>query len=82
MPVTHHRGITAPAHVILAMLTEGAGVPNGLFAECGVRTRGVAQNLLDALGVVGQPRATYLRQRQATERRQRAARLSRHKRER
>jgi len=61
MPVTHHRGITAPAHVILAMLTEGAGVPNGLFAECGVRTRGVAQNLLDALGVVGQPRATYLR---------------------
>jgi len=23
-------------HVILVMLTEGAGVPNGLFAECGV----------------------------------------------
>lgn len=62
------------AHVILAILTEGGGVPKGLFAECGVDTARLREDLLDALGVVGQTRATYLRQRQATERRQRAAR--------
>ena len=61
------------AHLILAMLTEGEGVPNGLFRECGVDTDRLREDLLDALDVSGETRATYLRQRRATERRQRAA---------
>src|SRR5688572_2073223 len=36
-------------HVILAMLTEGEGVPNHLFAECGVDTVRLREDLLDAL---------------------------------
>ena len=62
------------AHVILTMLTEGHGVPNGLFRECGVDTDRLREQLLDALAVTGETRATYLRQRQAAERRQRAVR--------
>ena len=61
-------------HVILAMLTEGEGVPNHLFAECGVDTARLREELLDALDVAGETRATYLRQRQAREQRQHAAR--------
>ena len=62
------------AHLILAMLTEGEGVPNALFSECGVATDRLREDLLDVLGVAGETRAAYLRQRQATERRQRAVR--------
>ncbi|CAA9487183.1 MAG: hypothetical protein AVDCRST_MAG67-2208 [uncultured Solirubrobacteraceae bacterium] len=67
-------GDPTDAHLILAMLTEGAGFPNGLFRECGVDTARLREDLLDALDVGGATRAAYLRQRQATERRQRAAR--------
>lgn len=67
------------AHLILAMLTDGEGVPNHLLAECGVDTARLREDLLDALDVAGETRATYLRQRQATERRQRAARSPGHK---
>lgn len=65
-------GEPTDAHLILAMLTEGAGVPNGLFRDCGVATDRLREDLLDAL-----TRAAYLRQRRATERRQRAARTPR-----
>ena len=65
------------AHLILAMLTEGEGVPNALFRECRVDTARLREDLLDALGVAGETRAAYLRQRRATERRQRVARTRR-----
>lgn len=67
-------GDPTDAHLILAMLTEGEGFPNGLFTKCGVDIARLREDLLDALGVTGETRAAYLRQRQATERRQRAAR--------
>lgn len=54
------------AHLILAMLTEGEGVPNALLRECGVATDRLRDDLLDVLGVAGEARAAYLRQRQAT----------------
>lgn len=65
------------AHLILAMLTEGEGLPNRMFSECGVETARLREDLLDALDVAGETRAAYLRQRQATERRQRTARTHR-----
>lgn len=70
-------GEPTDAHLILAMLTEGAGVPNGLFRECAVDADRLREDLLDALDVTGDTRAAYLRQRRATERRQRAARTPR-----
>jgi hypothetical protein len=40
-------------------------VPNHLFVERGVDTARLREDLLDALVVAGETRATYLRQRQA-----------------
>lgn len=60
-------------HMILAMLTEGEGVPHHLFTECGVDAARLREDLLDALDVAGETRATYLRQRQTRERRRQAA---------
>lgn len=56
-----------PAHVLLAMLTEGEGVPNALFRELGVNVAKLRGDLLDALDVPSDTRKTYLDQRTAYE---------------
>jgi len=65
-------------HLLLAMITEGGGVPNVLFAEASIDLPRLREDLLDALEVSDQARETYLRQRTATERaRHRRARQQR-----
>jgi ATP-dependent Clp protease ATP-binding subunit ClpC len=63
------------AHLLLAMITEGGGIPNKLFAELGVDVARMREDLPDALEVSDDARRTYLRQRRAAERagRQRAS---------
>jgi hypothetical protein len=63
------------AHLLLAMITEGGGIPNKLFAEFGVDVARMREDLLDALEVSDDARRAYLRQRRAAERarRQRAS---------
>ena len=56
------------AHTLLAMLTEGEGVPNALFRELGVDVGKLRIDLLDALDVPSDMREMYLRQRIASER--------------
>lgn len=56
------------AHVLLALITEGAGIPSTLFAEFDVDVPKLREDLLDALEVSEDCRATYLRQRTRTER--------------
>jgi ATP-dependent Clp protease ATP-binding subunit ClpC len=56
-----------PGHLLLAMITEGAGIPMALFDEFGVDVGSVREDLLDALEVPGDLRELYLRQRTAYE---------------
>lgn len=53
------------AHLVLAMITEGGGVPKGLFAELGVDVGQLRDDLLAALDVREDLRGLYVRQRQA-----------------
>ncbi|MDP8908230.1 MAG: hypothetical protein M3N47_03765 [Chloroflexota bacterium] len=62
------------AHLLLAMITEGGGVPNVLFAELGVDVGQVRDDLLTALDVPQDLRGLYVRQRQAYEHAQQNAR--------
>jgi ATP-dependent Clp protease ATP-binding subunit ClpC len=55
------------AHMLLAMITEGAGVPNALFREFGVDVDKLRVDLLEALDVPRDLREAYLRQRTANE---------------
>lgn len=55
-------------HLLLAMITEGQGIPNTLFAEASIDVARLREDLLDALEVSDQARENYLRQRTATER--------------
>ena len=55
------------AHLLLAMLTEGEGVPNHLFGELGLDVRKLRMDLLEALHVPAGVREVYLRQRTAYE---------------
>lgn len=55
------------AHTLLAMLTEGEGVPNALFREVGVNVVKLRADLLGALYVPDDMRDMYLRQRTATD---------------
>ena len=56
------------AHTLLAMLTEGEGVPNALFRELGVDVGKLRMDLLEALDVPSDMCEMYLRQRIASER--------------
>lgn len=56
------------AHTLLAMLTEGEGVPNALFRELRVDVARLRMDLLEALDVPSDMREMYLRQRIAYER--------------
>ena len=56
-----------PAHILLAMITEGGGIPMSLFKELGVDVRKMREDLLVALDVPDDLRETYLRQRIAYE---------------
>ena len=55
----------ARAHTVLAMLTEGEGLPNALFRELDVDVGKLRKDLLDALDVPHDMREMYLRQRAA-----------------
>ncbi len=55
------------AHTLLAMLTEGEGVPNALFRELRVDVPKLRDELLGALDVPSDMREMYLRQRTASE---------------
>ncbi len=55
------------AHRLLAMITEGEGIPMHLFKELGVDVGKVREDLLDALDVPADAREMYLRQRTAYE---------------
>ena len=54
-------------HLLLAMITEGGGLPNRLFTEIGVDVGQLRDDLLTALDVPEDLRALYLRQRKAYE---------------
>lgn len=54
-------------HLLLALITEGKGVPMRLFVEFGVDVLKLREDLLDALDVSDDVRETYLRQRTAVE---------------
>lgn len=54
-------------HLVLAMITEGGGVPNNLFAELGVDVGQLRDDLLAALDVREGLRGLYVRQRRAYE---------------
>lgn len=55
-------------HLLLAMLTEGAGIPNVLLRELDVDVGKLREDLLEALDVPRDIREIYLRQRIASER--------------
>jgi ATP-dependent Clp protease ATP-binding subunit ClpC len=55
-------------HMLLAMITEGAGVPMALLKERGVDLEKLREDLLDALDAPSDLRANYLSQRTAVER--------------
>ena len=55
------------AHTLLAMVTEGGGVPNALFRELDVDVAKLRGDLLEALDVPSDVREMYLRQRTAYE---------------
>jgi ATP-dependent Clp protease ATP-binding subunit ClpC len=59
-------------HLLLAIITEGGGVPTRLFNELKVDVARLRDDLLTALDVPGELRDAYLRQRQSYERAQRA----------
>jgi ATP-dependent Clp protease ATP-binding subunit ClpC len=61
-------GSPGHAHTLLAMLTEGEGVPNALFRELGVDVGKLRMDLLEALDVPTDMREMYLHQRTAYER--------------
>lgn len=63
-------GATRPSdsHLLLAMLTEGAGIPNGLFHELGIDLDALRTDLLDTLDTTRELRELYVRQRKAAER--------------
>ncbi|MCA1678765.1 MAG: Clp protease N-terminal domain-containing protein, partial [Actinobacteria bacterium] len=54
-------------HTLLAMLTEGDGVPKALFRELDVDVQMLRADLLEALEVPDDLREIYLRQRIAAE---------------
>lgn len=55
------------AHTILALITEGGGVPIHLLIELGVDLGELREDLLDALEVPREEREMYTRQRKASE---------------
>ncbi len=55
------------AHLLLAMITEGGGLPMHLLAELDVDVGQLREDLLTALDVPDDVRGTHLRQRQAYE---------------
>ena len=55
------------AHLLLAILTEGNGVPSGLLRELEVDLGALRMDLLEALDVPSDMREMYLRQRMASE---------------
>ncbi len=57
-----------PAHTLLALITEGEGVPNALFEELGVDVEKLREDLVNTLDVPDDMRRIYLRQRSASER--------------
>jgi len=56
-----------PAHMLLALITEGEGSPARLFNDFGVNLGKMREDLLAALDVPGDEREMYLRQRIASE---------------
>ena len=64
------------AHLLLAMITEGGGVPMHVLAELNVDAGQLREDLLTALNVPEDLRGLYLRQRQAYEHTQQKARAS------
>ena len=56
-----------PGHTLLALITEGEGVPNALFKELGVDVGKLREDLVEALGVPDDMRQIYLRQRAASD---------------
>ena len=60
-------------HLLLAILTEGEGVPDHLLDALGVDVTKLRLDLLDALDVPADLRDAYLRQRTAVERAKRSA---------
>ncbi len=64
-------------HVVLAILTEGEGVPNHLLHAVGVDLAKLRLDLLEALEVPADLREAYLRQRLAAEQARRAPKASR-----
>jgi len=67
-------------HLLLAILTEGEGVPNHLLNELGVDVAKLRSDLLDALEVPTDLRDSYLRQRTAVEQARRPPKADRHRR--
>lgn len=59
-----------PGHMLLAMITEGAGVPTHLFNELGIDIGKLREDLLTALDAPGDQRQIYLGQRIASEQEQ------------
>lgn len=57
----------SPAHLLLAMITEGGGIPVHIFNELGVNVGKMREDLLDALEVPDDLREIYLLQRRAYE---------------
>ncbi|MDQ3644319.1 MAG: GNAT family N-acetyltransferase [Actinomycetota bacterium] len=62
------------AHTLLAMITEGGGVPIQILTELGVNLTELREELVNALGVPDEEREMYLRQRAAYEAAQRSLR--------
>jgi hypothetical protein len=60
------------AHILLALITEGHGIPMHLFIELGVDVTKVREDLINELDVPDEMRETYLRQRTSYEQARRA----------
>jgi ATP-dependent Clp protease ATP-binding subunit ClpA len=60
--------LPSPTHTLLAILTEGEGVPNALFGEFEVDLSKLRADLLQQLDIPAGMREMYLRQRNASDR--------------